>query len=125
MALFLEDAEPSMYSDVPKQRGDKVFDFATSMGFTDGLAVATITSLARWHMARALFPGPESTSSEAAETDGVESEVGLNRAISVCLSDTSFFLPVGAMWWITYSPISHISRDSRAEFRRPDRIFAQ
>ena len=74
MALILEGDESESHKEATRKRGREVYEFTHSDTFRRGVAITTITSIPRWHMARALF-------SEQKE-DGSPS--GIGHSIRAC-----------------------------------------
>ena len=85
----LDGDEKEGHQEVAAKRSQKVLNFVLSRRFRDGVAIAAITSLPRWHMARALFKdnvnadGPRTTASPG---------TGIGHALRLCLTDTEYIL---------------------------------
>ena len=88
-SLVTGGEEEGCQKEVSVKRSEKVYSFARSRTFMEGVAIATITSLPRWHMAQSLF-------SEKLNPDGSKarpsSNSGIGHAIRSCLADTAYIL---------------------------------
>ena len=72
-------------------RRQKLYDFAHSVKMGDSIAVVTISSIPRWHLARALFPD-KVKSDLADEKENAHHGKGLWKALNSCILDTHFIL---------------------------------
>ena len=102
MALISEGDESDVHKEVTRGRGREVYEFTHSNTFRLGVAITTITSIPRWHMARVLF----------SENKEDVSPSGIGRAIRACLTD-AWFLLAGRCHLVDYA-----MRDF-ADFERP------
>ena len=102
MALILEGDESEAHKEVTRKRGREVYDFTRSSTHRRGIDITAITSIPRWHMARALFSENKEESAPS----------GIGHAIRACLADTGFLL-AGRCHLVDYA-----MRDF-ADFERP------
>ena len=77
------------YQEKAQSRRGELFQFAHSEDLPNSLALACISSIPRWHVARSLFTDKNSTSRKF---DKLDETVGIYRGLKSCVADTAYIV---------------------------------